>query len=922
MSDKIWYASDPVSAVAALLDLPEEQLLAELDVIPAALMERLELEAADPPLASLAEDGARVVRELGVLREVIEGANAWASRIGDRTYEAPGSRGAPHTKYPQGSAVLAARELAARGYGKLVVLRDVESPEKMNVIRIASAGWSVAGLASRGSPVAGLLIPAEIGDEVRLPPEGRTFEVVRVAHLERYFGAELQLNFDNFKEIIWDGPEGRRGYFDARTTAAMLRRRLEDAAYGLGVGEAEPLPSEQAPDAELYLSDRFYFRATRPQEDLMRSDSHGLVIVLGVAGSGKTSVALGRTKMLCNLPGEADARSPGDVDFRPETAVGFVLNEQLVPYLKGLADRLYLPNLPVREYRDLRQDLLARRRIGIGPRAVGFDAIAARDDLSLLGRISWVRRMDKLVGCYLGKQLISVLAAPPDQQGLDDWQTLVLAVVWQGFVTKVESLARAVEGEPMPEVVFRLQGLVRRLDDVREELTAELEREGWWVREGITARRIDVREIVGRALASGEALGRRDIHGAWEPLLAMRTSPIYPIEVEGEVRKMLSEGRLLGRRSDGTWRPVELVQNPWHGPRMRLRRQRVSSSVRDRLVRILRADELLCDALVASSRGELPAAAGQTEPSDEGAALVRAWSRAEARRLSIEELDVALALMEVMCSGYRGREGRDPISHLVDDHRYSHVFIDEFQDFTEVQLFVMSEQADERARSVTAVGDLAQQLTGHRSSTPFDAFVRARERERHPVTLMDNKRQTPRLAALSAMFRCIGLQDAYMDLPLLPDTGEAPEILISDDLDTTAALLLAQLERIDRRRSVAVICPDQATAEALEGRVREPLRRVARDTQVADRTALTRRFIVHFTEAAQTKGLEFDAVFVPALERFDLRDPLQASALYVALSRPAKHLAVFGSGDCLRHPVYRQLIDGGWLGCANPPPRD
>ncbi len=49
---------------------------------------------------------------------------------------------------------------------------------------------------------------------------------------------------------------------------------------------------------------------------------------------------------------------------------------------------------------------------------------------------------------------------------------------------------------------------------------------------------------------------------------------------------------------------------------------------------------------------------------------------------------------------------------------------------------------------------------------------------------------------------------------------------------------------------------------------------------------------VHFTTPLQSKGLEFDAVFIVDADAYDLREPTEQAALYVALSRACRRLGI------------------------------
>lgn len=67
-------------------------------------------------------------------------------------------------------------------------------------------------------------------------------------------------------------------------------------------------------------------------------------------------------------------------------------------------------------------------------------------------------------------------------------------------------------------------------------------------------------------------------------------------------------------------------------------------------------------------------------------ALAGARQRARSKRLSNGDIDCLLYIAHRASQGYRGRDGAEPIQNLAEVDYFSHVFIDEVQDFNEVQV--------------------------------------------------------------------------------------------------------------------------------------------------------------------------------------------------------------------------------------------
>jgi len=127
------------------------------------------------------------------------------------------------------------------------------------------------------------------------------------------------------------------------------------------------------------LDEHFFLNRTFNQDKIISRAPVGPMWVEGVAGSGKTSAALGRTKMLCDFNSNAvsDRKTfrsilGDDFDywegefagrFSQEGSVGFVRTAELIQYLKETCSRLGMPSLPVLEYHELRSRLRSYRHL-------------------------------------------------------------------------------------------------------------------------------------------------------------------------------------------------------------------------------------------------------------------------------------------------------------------------------------------------------------------------------------------------------------------------------------------------------------------------------------------------------------------------------------------------------------------------------
>jgi hypothetical protein len=334
--------------------------------------------------------------------------------------------------------------LRRQAYGKLIRLRDADTAVE-RTIRVAwgARSWPDLNVYSRNAPVIDLLISLDKGEFTELMHKGklREYEVTELTIPERHAQNRLMGNYDNFALLEHD----------------LDQDRQREAPRALD------LSSRAA------LGDRFFMQPLRAQEQVMRWPAEGHVLVEGVAGSGMTSVALGRAAMLCMQ--RDDGGRPGP--FSAETGIGFVLSEQLVGYLEQLrSGALNLEKMPVKSYFRLRQELLIRRNL----LSEGFRREAAdREEMDqTLGTAAWAEAAEEIMAPRVRDALRTEI--PDDARAVlgtfsgineDHWKAIRRP--WQELV------------EGMPAVLGGAQsntlgGSLERLDRVRASFADTLER--------------------------------------------------------------------------------------------------------------------------------------------------------------------------------------------------------------------------------------------------------------------------------------------------------------------------------------------------------------------------------------------------------------------------------------------------------------
>jgi transcription elongation GreA/GreB family factor len=725
--------------------------------------------------------------------------------------------------------------LQRQAYGRVVKVRDLDN-EKEITFRIAWGACSYTDLNvySRNAPLVAKLMPARVGDEIEVKTPGgtRNLEVLEVTLLQRYTDESLSGNLDNFASGNFGIDAQNRPLArleDLRGWVNAIREWISDSLRARQPVEEDIVGTPEVPalteDSRAALSDRFFMDPLGAQEEIMAAPADGHVLVEGVAGSGKTSVALGRAAMIC-----MERTDDGQSDrFRPETGIGYVLSDQLVSYLAGLLrGNLNLEKMPVQSYFALRQKLIGVRELL--PRGVRrADPESGAQD-PVVGCAAWFAAVEEMAATRILDALLRALPTDP-RNLLQSPSSAVTPLHWEAITSAGPRNAK-------------------------EDLWAEFRR---------------------RLPSAFGVRSARDVAGLSGVLEA----------VDG-VRATFAD-RLE-------------VLSPWDSPKLRDDRRKISARIRAAIEAAFsyaeRYFEVVADPgfqvclerhMVATSRA-LDAGAVR-------AALDSARTRAGGRSLSNADIDMLLLVAHSAAEGYRGRDNAKPIGRLAELPFHSHVFIDEVQDFSEVQVRLMAAQASPKHRSVTAVGDFSQRLArGGLTGVERSGLSLGGSRT---IFLGWNKRQTAPLHALASAFRMEVQGDLRACQGEPPrDEDERPFRLGVGDSEVINGLRQWLTATREQRRhyTMAVLCPSVARAAELESHLHEELWALniltrATNSQT-DAAKLCDAFYVHFTTPQHAKGLEFDAVFATDVDTYDLSDPTQQGALYVALTRGCRRLGI------------------------------
>lgn len=304
------------------------------------------------------------------------------------------------------------KELAHHVYGRTVAGNRIDEEQdtvKPFKFRITQANVSQVDCAiiGRNSPIATRLVSAEVGDEREINSEGthyfritetRTFEGPTSLHLAR------------------EHPDFRRmTIFGTRLTSPLVISGLRAFVEGLSIarspGDVQPSVTSKGIEDPSWITDwsvinlgdsdnqslnpEFFTRTTKSQEAAL-NNPRGLTIVEGIAGAGKTSVALGRLKFFSNFSTGENKEHYGlenapAVDFSPAGMIGFVLSRSLRRYLEDTARELELEKLTIRDFQEHRIHL--SNRFGLTRSFRRSEAIVP----DCRTQLEWLRAVDAAV---------------------------------------------------------------------------------------------------------------------------------------------------------------------------------------------------------------------------------------------------------------------------------------------------------------------------------------------------------------------------------------------------------------------------------------------------------------------------------------------------------------------------------------------
>jgi UvrD-like helicase C-terminal domain len=816
----------------------------------------------------------RPSEQLNVAREELEVLEALATGVLDQIanlYSRPRTVGQlDHTELSliehKHGQLKAYEELADNCYGRTVVGTEVDERDQLKAaftyrITQANVGFVEGNcfVLARNSPLATELVTAQPGDEREI--------ITRTK--ERYLKVKEVRTFDGPTSLRSPSEEPnfrlmaiRRGNLKAPLVVEDLRAALRRISSDQANEAPRPVieisrfhaadPTWLINWSGVYLSDsdeqslshQFITRTTVDQERAL-NNPRGLTFVEGIAGAGKTSVALGRLKFFANFATGAEREYYGlqnapQNDFSPVGMMGFVLSHSLKRYLKDAASALGMGNLPIRDFEEFRADL--SDRFGIANRFRKKKGVSN----PLRCKAAWLRALDAAMARVAGMRI---------RENLTQAGSVPAAVVDE-LTAFVSQLSQA---ETQPSGSFHLSGLIDRVVTVVVE--AELREQ-----ENLVSAKFAVRETL-----DNERRRREELN------------------LEREMRRIQERAE-----------------------------RRIVSPLADKLISGLTSYELFPAAVVSEQFSALVSSAfsGSSESvplglKDAVTDIKNLVSQPE-ERLNLTEADlIALIIFAaLMADGfdYLDQSGAQKLYQI---RKHTAVFIDEVQDFTEIEIVLMGMSVTGAYNQITLCGDRCQQLQPI-GATDFDGLFPWILRSSHnrSVFLDYNFRQRPELATLSSGFRSLILGDARLKTTI--SKGHDPAAIYQfHDRDRWVEFVLKRVHSLPHHATVALVVPTLDEAQVWFDLLEEDLNTYHRPALLSRRDDLTKRVNIHFTSARETKGLEFDAVIVPDLGSFELDARVGRNQLYVALTRARQSLLIGCAADSIRRPEIESLGQAG-----------
>jgi hypothetical protein len=292
--------------------------------------------------------------------------------------------------------------------------------------------------------------------------------------------------------------------------------------------------------------------------------------------------------------------------------------------------------------------------------------------------------------------------------------------------------------------------------------------------------------------------------------------------------------------------------------------------------------------------------------------LHEAGKKLEQKHLSRTDRVLILWLIQLLAERAR-RDGTEPEESLPD---YSHVMVDEAQQYDPLVLRLFCRLARPPFNSVTLVGDLRQRLREQGGVVMWDDLGVAIPEERRARLLVNHRWAEATFRALQRLARLLELPDVELKQPLqwLAGLGVPAEYQLVGDPEEELKYLVDRINGLRslpgaERWSIALLLPDEYAA------LRDDLI-TALDSVAINASWTIKENVragkegVTLTNAESVVGLEFDAVLIAGAQHLlpTGASEIQRQRFWVMATRARQHLCVTSSGQV---PLLTRWLSDG-----------
>ncbi|MCL4486731.1 MAG: AAA family ATPase [Chloroflexi bacterium] len=628
------------------------------------------------------------------------------------------------------------------------------------------------------------------------------------------------------------------------------------------------------------------------QDTLIRAPADEVLLIQGVAGSGKTSVALQRLAYLL-YPGLKTG-------MRPDRIAVFAPNHLFLSYIGKV-----LPNLSVDGIRQTTFEDWALRQMGLASYKVDNDYLeelydpltlpSARANLVIRNSVKGSLRMAIVLERYVEQRRAAF--NPPDQ-GLVYSDVGPLSVRIE--IGRQAMLEIHAQTSSSPLNVHRLR-VVNRIHELLEQRYKDAVKA--FNPEEPDPKLVEQIERTRSQMEGMQALAE-ELSAMWPRRVAYKEPPDL-----AQMRDNLARG-VLGLKQ--AIKRLEQEQTTSTADRRLLRTRALNSQemkeTMDQLLRQIKKDiSGIWPALPGEqdyyrllSTPELLRGSGDDLLTEEEITALASSQRPPKEHIRVEDIP-PLYHFHSLLLGHTGQE------------RFHHMVIDEAQDLSPLQFRILHDFA----QSATVLGDLAQGVQGSRAIQSWDDVKQIfSDRPVEYAEIPCSYRSTFEITTVANDVMNTNHLAPYLPAQPFHRHGPPPELVQESDTGSMFAAIAQTIHEVAKEdfKSIAVI-----------GKTLRHCRNIAADlrkqkipnVKLVDSTGSDYQTGIVVIPAYLAKGIEFDVALVVGVDAYTYTSsPEDLHLLYVAMTRPLHRLSLFYVGPLtpLLAPLEQRAPEEGQQG--------